>query len=116
MLLVSVCPTRLLDVSHLSKDSCQLPFRRIFSTLYDLVEGDRHMFEDNVERCLSSEGVKSFDNVGMLDASMHIKRLLGSCNGKCPHGYEPRERRLSLCHSDRTVEVEIQNFTVDFPW
>ena len=74
------------------------------------------MLKDNVERCLSSEGVKGLNNVSMLDASMHIKRLLGSCNGECPHGYEFRVSRLSFCHSNRTVKVEIENFLVDFPW
>lgn len=74
------------------------------------------MLEDNEERCLGGKGVKSLDNVGMSDASMHIKRLLGSCNGECPHGYESRASRLSLCHCNETVKVEIENFLVDFPW
>lgn len=91
-------------------------FRRIFSTLYDLVEREWHMLEDYKERSLSCEGVQSLDDVGMLDASMHIKRLLRICNGECPHGYETRVSRLSLCHCNGTVKVEIENFLVDFPW
>ena len=72
------------------------------------------MLKDNVERCLSSEGVKGLNNVSMLDASMHIKRLLSSYNGECPYSYEFRVSHLSFCYSNRTVKVEIKNFLVDF--
>lgn len=85
---VLVCPAPILDVPYLFQDSCKLIFRRIFSTLYNLLEGDLQMLEDNVERCLGSEGVKSFDSVGMSDAPLHIKRLLRSCNGECLYGDE----------------------------
>jgi hypothetical protein len=53
---------------------------------------------------------------------MHIKRLLSSCKGERPHGYESsvsrlslRHSNLSLCHSNRSVKVEIDYFLVDIP-
>jgi hypothetical protein len=74
------------------------------------------MLKDNEERCLSSKGIKSLNNVSMLDMFMHIKRLLSSYNRECPHGYKSRVSCLSLCYYNKTIKVEIKNFLIDFLW
>lgn len=103
-------------MSQLSEDSCKLLFGGIFRTLDDLLKRDRHMLEDDVESCLCCKSAKSFDNMAMSDAIMHIQRLLSSCNREGSYDYQSRVWRFPLCHSNRAVEVEIKNLCVDILW
>lgn len=69
------------DVSHavqdLSEDGSELSLVRIGWGSYDPLEGDGHMFQDNVETIVGGEGLEGGNNVPVLNLSEHVERLLG---------------------------------------
>ena len=74
------------------------------------------MLEDDVKRCLGCKGVEGFDDTVVPDSLVREERLLSRGKRECPHSNESRERGFPLCHSNRSVEVKVEDLLVEVPW
>ena len=63
--------------AHLSEDGSELSLVRTSWGPGNLLEGDGHILEDNVEAIVSCESVQGGNDVTVLKVSEHVERLLG---------------------------------------
>lgn len=99
----------------MSEDSRELLLVRVSWRSYDLLEGEGHMLEDNVEAVVGCESFKGGDEISVLKLSKQVKRLRGSVSCKCSHIDELNGRGLSNSHFHGATELNIIDLFVFLP-
>ena len=101
--------------AHLSEDGSHLSLVGIGWGLDDLLEGDGHILEDNVETIVSCESVEGRNDVTVPNVSEHVERLLGRWLRERSYMNELNRRRLSNRHLNGATKFKVVNLLVPRP-
>lgn len=102
--------------AYLAEDSGKLSFIRISWRPYDLLEGDRHMLNDNVQVVVSRESFEGGHNILVLKLSIHVQCLCSRLGFEGSHMDELYRIGLSNSYCHEAAEFNIVDLLVRLPW
>ena len=101
--------------AHLSENGRELSLVRVSWGIYDPLEGERHMLEDDIEAVVSCKGFKGADDIMIPEAAKQVQRLRRRLGREFSHMDKFDWRGFPYSHDQGATEIKVIYLFVPLP-